>query len=94
LTYLQRLPVNTLKIDKSFIDMIMMEGAQPAIIGSIIDMAHILKMTVVAEGVEKQQQLDYLTQNGCDYIQGYFFSRPVPEADAIQLLNVGCQTQT
>jgi len=94
LTYLQRLPVNTLKIDKSFIDMIMIEGAQPAIIGSIIDMAHILKMTVVAEGVEKQQQLDYLTQNGCDYIQGYFFSRPVPEADAIQLLNGGCQIQT
>jgi len=91
LTYLQRLPVNTLKIDKSFIDMIMMEQGQPAIIGSIIGMAHILKMNVVAEGVEKQQQLDYLSKNDCDCIQGYFFSRPVPEAAAIQLLHKGCQ---
>jgi len=94
LTYLQRLPVNTLKIDKSFIDMIMMEEGQPAIIGSIIGMAHILKMNVVAEGVEQQQQLDYLTQNDCDCIQGYFFSRPVPEVDAIHLLHKGCQRQT
>jgi len=91
LTYLQRLPVNTLKIDKSFIDMIMMEGGQPAIIGSIVDMAHILKMTVVAEGVENQQQLDYLIKNNCDSIQGYFFSRPVPEVEAIRLLQTWCQ---
>jgi len=89
LTYLQRLPVNTLKIDKSFIDMIMVGGNQPAIIGSIIDMAHILKMTVIAEGVEKQQQLDYLREHNCDGIQGYFFSRPVPQGDAIGLLEKG-----
>jgi len=89
LTYLQRLPVNTLKIDKSFIDMIMVGASQPAIIGSIIDMAHILKMTVVAEGVEQQQQLDYLGENNCDCIQGYFFSCPVPQEDAIELLENG-----
>jgi|GEM_PF-3493430 len=94
LTYLQRLPVHTLKIDKSFIDMIMMKEGQPAIIGSIIDMAHILKMNVVAEGVEEQQQLDYLSKNDCDRIQGYFFSRPVPEINAIELLTKGCQKQT
>lgn len=86
LRYLQRLPVNTLKIDKSFIDMIKIGENQPAVIGSIIHMAHIFKMTVVAEGVERQEQLDYLRENSCDCIQGYFFSRPVAEGDAVELL--------
>ena len=49
------------------------------IIGSIIDMAHILDMMVVAEGVETEQQLNYLAGKGCDGIQGYIFSRPLPE---------------
>lgn len=82
LTYLQRLPVNTLKIDKAFIDMILMDGAQKAIIGSIVDIAHIMGMTVVAEGVETQRQLSYLAQCRCDRIQGYLLSRPVPAAEA------------
>jgi len=87
LTYLQRLPVNAMKIDKTFIDMIMTAEAQPAIIGSIIDMAHVLKMVVVAEGVEMAKQYDFLVQNHCDVIQGYFISQPVPEDEAIQFLN-------
>lgn len=87
LTYLQRLPVDTLKIDKSFIDIILMNTLQPAIIGLIIDMAHILKMTVVAEGVEKEQQLEYLVRKQCDLVQGYLVSRPVPENEAIRFLS-------
>ncbi len=86
LTYLQRLPVNTMKIDKAFIDMIMADEVQPAIIGSIISMAHVLKMVVVAEGVEMEKQYDYLARNQCDVIQGYFISRPIPEEKAIQFL--------
>jgi diguanylate cyclase (GGDEF)-like protein/PAS domain S-box-containing protein len=83
LTYLRRLPVKTLKIDKSFIDMINddMHGAK--IIGSIINMGHTLDMTVIAEGVENQRQLEHLTNYGCDCIQGYIFSRPVPEDKAL-----------
>lgn len=88
LTYLRRLPVGTLKIDKSFIDMITTDAHGAKIIGSIINMAHILNMMVVAEGVETEQQLVYLANNGCDIIQGYLFSRPVPEAEAIEFLHM------
>ncbi|MBP2663207.1 MAG: hypothetical protein H6Q71_1155 [Firmicutes bacterium] len=86
LTYLRNLPVETLKIDKSFIDMITTDAYGAKIIGSIIDMAHTLNMTVVAEGVETEQQLVYLASNGCDRIQGYIFSRPIPEPEAIKFL--------
>jgi diguanylate cyclase (GGDEF)-like protein len=86
LTYLQRLPVKTLKIDKSFMDMIMMDGTHKAIIGSIVEMAHVMEMSVVAEGVEIEQQIDYLIQCRCDLLQGYIISRPVPEDDAVRLL--------
>jgi EAL domain-containing protein (putative c-di-GMP-specific phosphodiesterase class I) len=87
LTYLQHLPVQTLKIDKSFIDMISVAGPNKAIIGNVINMAHIMELTVVAEGVETQEQFDYLTGCGCDVIQGYLFCRPVPEEDAVRYLS-------
>ena len=87
LTYLRYLPVETLKIDKSFIDMITTDPIVSKIIGAIINMAHILNMTVVAEGVEIKQQLQYLTDNCCDRVQGYIFSRPLPEIEAIQFLD-------
>ncbi|AIF49746.1 EAL domain-containing protein [Pelosinus sp. UFO1] len=86
LTYLQRLPVSTLKIDKAFIDMILTDGAQKAIIATIIDMAHIMDMTVVAEGVETETQIDYLAQCGCDSLQGFIISKPVPEEKALLFL--------
>ena len=86
LTYLQRLPIKTLKIDKSFIDMITTEGAQPAIIAAIVVMAHIMGMIVVAEGVEVEKQIVYLEECNCDQIQGYFVSPPVPEEEAICFL--------
>ena len=86
LTYLQRLPVNILKIDKSFIDMIRSDTEPKAIIRSIVDMAHVMNMTVVAEGVETQSQLDYLTQCHCDLLQGFIVSKPVSEADAMRFL--------
>lgn len=87
LTYLRRLPVETLKIDKSFIDMITTDAQGAKIIGSIISMAHTINMKVVAEGVETAQQFEYLAGHGCDRIQGYIFSQPVPEAEAIKLLS-------
>ncbi|WP_378955112.1 EAL domain-containing protein [Pelosinus sp. sgz500959] len=87
LTYLRRLPVETLKIDKSFIDMITTDAQGAKIIGSIINMAHTINMNVVAEGVETPEQLEYLADNGCDLIQGYLFSRPLPESEAIKLLS-------
>ncbi|MBP2628556.1 MAG: hypothetical protein H6Q68_3267 [Firmicutes bacterium] len=86
LTYLRQLPVDTLKIDKSFIDMIENDTNAAEIIGAIINMAHILKKDVIAEGVETEQQLRYLADNECDCVQGYIFSRPLPEAEAINIL--------
>lgn len=87
LTYLRRLPVESLKIDKSFIDMITTDAQGAKIIGSIINMAHTIHMNVVAEGVENELQLKYLADNGCDLIQGYLYSRPVPEAEAMKFLS-------
>ena len=85
LTYLQQLPVQTLKIDKSFIDTIRVAEPQQAIIRSIVDMAHIMKMNVIAEGVETEEQLAYLIQSRCDIAQGYYYSRPMPAKDAMRL---------
>ena len=87
LTYLQRLPVQTLKIDKSFIDRILETGANKTIINTIVDMAHQMNMVVVAEGVETEEQLKFLAGSRCDFAQGYLFSRPAPEAEALSLLS-------
>lgn len=79
LTYLKKLPITALKIDKAFIDDIAIGDS--TITGSIIEMAHDLGLVVVAEGVETETQFAYLKQKGCDIIQGYLISRPLtPEA--------------
>ena len=78
-SYLRRFPLDVLKIDKSFIDEIPGKKDTAAIINAIIAMSHSLNLTVVAEGVEKEEQVEFLSRNGCDQIQGYYFSRPLPE---------------
>lgn len=78
LQYLNDLAIDELKIDKSFVDKIYGENEDVPIINSIINMAKALGMTVVAEGVEKQQQFTYLHQRGCDVIQGYLLGKPIP----------------
>ncbi|MDU2063322.1 MAG: EAL domain-containing protein [Sporomusaceae bacterium] len=86
LTYLHKLPVETLKIDKSFIDMITVDGQGEKMIASMIAMAHMMNLNVVAEGVETERQLAYLKAKDCDRIQGYIFSRPVSAEAAMQFL--------
>ncbi|WED43527.1 EAL domain-containing protein [Legionella cardiaca] len=78
LSYLQNLPMDILKIDKSFIDSLGMESATSNVTKHIIDMAKSLNLRLVAEGVEKQEQYNYLKERNVDYIQGYFFSKPLP----------------
>jgi diguanylate cyclase (GGDEF)-like protein/PAS domain S-box-containing protein len=78
LSYLKRFPLNSLKIDRSFIRDIPENGDDVTITSAIIAMAHQLNLGVVAEGVETQQQLDFLHQQGCEMCQGYFFSKPLP----------------
>jgi len=85
LTYLRTLPVNCLKIDKSFIDKIAINEMQWQFVDSIIQMGHTLEMEIIAEGVETQQQLEKLLACRCDYIQGYVFSKPVSPEAAINL---------
>ena len=86
LTYLRRLPVGTLKIDKSFIAGILDDVKQAEYVGFIIDLAHALKLEVVAEGAENQAQVEKLRQYKCDCFQGYVFSPPVPADEAERLL--------
>ena len=78
LTYLRQLPVDTLKVDRAFVREIAEQANDRAITAAIIAMAHKLGLKVVAEGVEEAVQLDYLRENGCDFIQGYYYSRPLP----------------
>lgn len=85
LTYLKKLPLSTLKIDKQFIDDILSEGEGHFFTGTIIDLANRLGFRVVAEGVEKDEQIDYLKGFGCDTIQGYWFSRPVDDVKALDM---------
>jgi len=86
LSYLVRFPVDYLKIDKSFIQHIVNLADKQAVVDAIIQMAHRLNMKVIAEGVESIQQLNQLNQMGCDYIQGYYYSKPVPMEELIEFL--------
>lgn len=79
LGYLKRLPVNTVKVDRSFVTDIPNDKSDMEITSAVIAMAHNLNYTVVAEGVETEQQLQFLEHSGCDYGQGYFFSKPLPD---------------
>jgi len=86
LSALKSFPISTLKIDKSFVRDLGRSSGDEAIASSIIDLAHRLKLRVIAEGVETEQQRSFLRQNGCDEIQGYLFSRPLPPAQLAALL--------
>lgn len=82
LNYLKLLPINTLKIDKSFVNGILKNRSDRSIIKAMIEIGHSLDITVIAEGVENKAQYEYLKTLGCDRIQGYYFSKPV-EVDRI-----------
>ncbi len=86
LDYLKRFPVDTIKIDKSFVWDISDDPDDAAITSAIISVAHILKLSVVAEGVETRQQLDFLLRNHCDAVQGHLYSRAQSGPDVTILL--------
>ncbi|MBZ0154696.1 MAG: EAL domain-containing protein [Alphaproteobacteria bacterium] len=86
LSYLKKLPIQKLKIDKSFIRDLTTDHDGRAIVNAVIALAHSLKLKVVAEGVETQEQMDYLYVSGCNEIQGYLFSRPLPPEELQKLL--------
>jgi EAL domain-containing protein (putative c-di-GMP-specific phosphodiesterase class I) len=84
--YLIRFPLDIIKIDMSFIKNITEQAEHAAVVEAIISMSHSLNLKVVAEGVETQQQLDLLREFGCDEIQGYYYSRPLPSKEFTELL--------
>lgn len=86
LAYLRRFPIDTLKIDIAFIREVTSNPQDAAITRTIIELAHSLELRVVAEGVESQAQLAFLKAAGCDQIQGYLFSRPLPMQELERLL--------
>ena len=89
LSYLQKFPIDALKIDQSFIRQITICPDESFIVAAIINMARNMKLRVVAEGVETQQEMLFLQDHKCDEAQGYYFSRPVPPAEFAKLLIAG-----
>ena len=89
LSYLKRFPIDTLKIDQSFVRDITTDSNDASIVTAIIAMGHGLGLKVIAEGVESQGQLGFLRHQGCDGIQGFLFSRPLPAAEVARLLQDG-----
>ena len=88
LSYLVRFPLDVLKIDRSFIQQISILDDKQAVVDAIIQMSHRLKMKVVAEGVESAQQVELLRKMECDYIQGYFYCKPLPLNELIEFIEI------
>lgn len=83
LNYLKRLPIQILKVDRSFVMDIPQDKDDMEITAAVIAMAHKLGLKVVAEGVEEQAQVDFLLENKCDFVQGYFFGKPMPVSELL-----------
>lgn len=91
LSYLVRFPLNTLKIDRSFIQHICVQEEKQAVVDAIIHMSHRLNMRVVAEGVEQFDQVELLRTLGCDEIQGFYYSKPLPFEEAVEFARLSLQ---
>ncbi|CAH1086749.1 EAL domain-containing protein [Candidatus Nitrotoga sp. 1052] len=89
LSYLKRFPIDKFKIDQSFVHDLTTDTDDAVIVSTIISMAHSLKLKVIAEGVETAEQLAFLKQQGCDEIQGYYFSQPISAEQFTKLLSSG-----
>jgi EAL domain-containing protein (putative c-di-GMP-specific phosphodiesterase class I) len=89
LSYLRKFPIDALKIDQSFVRQISVSPSDAAIVIAIISMGRSLKLRIVAEGVETQEEVNFLQTHQCDEAQGYFFSRPVLPQQFAELLRVG-----
>lgn len=87
-SYLKKFPADVLKIDKSLVDYIVTSVEDQRIVHAIIDLGHTLGMKIVVEGVETREMVDMLVSFGCDYIQGYYFSKPLPVLDFQKFIRI------
>jgi EAL domain-containing protein (putative c-di-GMP-specific phosphodiesterase class I) len=94
LSYLRQFPIDTLKVDQSFIHEINADTDDATIVSAVINMGCRLKHRVTAEGVETAEQLAFLRAHGCDEGQGYYFGRPMPATDTTKLLETGMTATT
>ena len=88
LSYLKRLPADAIKVDKSFVGSLGEDAEDTAIVRMIVELAHTLGMEVVAEGVETEEQAALLREMGCDFGQGFHFSKPLPPEDVPEFLTM------
>ncbi|WP_156509174.1 EAL domain-containing protein, partial [Oleiphilus sp. HI0132] len=86
LSVLSKLPINELKIDRSFVNDILIDEQDWLLAKSIINLSKSLSIPVVAEGVETKEQADILAANGCDVFQGYYFAKPMPKNELVSFL--------
>ena len=93
LSYLRKFPLDRLKIDRIFVSNINENEEDRLIVSSIVSLAHVLGLEVVAEGVEESSQMAFLNESGCEYIQGFFTSRPIPIPDFIEMTNNKVKSQ-
>ncbi|TBL76578.1 EAL domain-containing protein [Paenibacillus thalictri] len=89
LNYLKKLPIDRIKIDQSFVKDLSDDPGDQAIVQTIITLCHTLKLHVIAEGVETEDQLDYLKRHQCEEVQGFLYSRPLPEDEVVKLMRYG-----
>lgn len=90
LSYLRNIPLTTLKIDKLFVDDIANPTSSTDVTDTIIDLGHKMHLTIVAEGVETKEQINYLKENGCDKIQGFYYSKPLPLKELEEFISEFC----
>jgi EAL domain-containing protein (putative c-di-GMP-specific phosphodiesterase class I) len=93
LSYLKKFPIDTLKIDRSFVSDIQIDPNDAAIVLAIIALAHSMHLKVIAEGVEKIEQAEFLSLHACEEMQGYLFSPPIPGAEFAKLFEKQIQAQ-
>ena len=93
LSYLKRFPLDTLKVDRTFVNEATVDAEDAAIVRAIIGLGHNLGLTLVAEGVETDEQLQFLRAAGCDMVQGYLLSRAIPADAFARLLSVAAAAE-
>jgi EAL domain-containing protein (putative c-di-GMP-specific phosphodiesterase class I) len=86
LMYLKRFPIDTIKIDQAFVRDVIGEESAAAIVAYIINLAHMLRLEVIAEGVETEEQYEFLKSHGCDRVQGFLLSVPMPADKTVEYL--------